>query len=132
MGEQGNISEVVARYGPWDEHDFFVSGSTAMVKSTLRTLAELKVPAVRIKYDTFGDSVDHIHIWPGFAWGTTVAPARNGLARARPARSAARAPAQVRDGSCRESQRWCPTGRLGARHGPNARGRGHAGRQRRE
>ena len=26
-GEQGNISEVVARYGPWDEHDFFVSGS---------------------------------------------------------------------------------------------------------
>ena len=56
VGEQGNISEVVARYGPWDEHDFFVSGSTTMVKSTLRTLAELKVPAVRIKYDTFGDT----------------------------------------------------------------------------
>jgi NAD(P)H-flavin reductase/hemoglobin-like flavoprotein len=56
VGEQGNVSDVVARYGPWDEHDFFVSGSTAMVKSTLRTLAELKVPAVRIKYDTFGDA----------------------------------------------------------------------------
>ena len=27
VGEQGNISEVVARYGPWDDHDFFVSGS---------------------------------------------------------------------------------------------------------
>ena len=54
-GEQGNICDVVARYGPWDEHDFFVSGSAAMVKSTLRTLAELQVPSIRIKYDTFGD-----------------------------------------------------------------------------
>jgi NAD(P)H-flavin reductase/hemoglobin-like flavoprotein len=54
-GEQGNISEVVARYGPWNEHDFFVSGSTQMVKSTLRTLAELQVPSLRIKYDAFGD-----------------------------------------------------------------------------
>ena len=31
-GEQGNISDVVARYGPWNEHDFFVSGSPPMVK----------------------------------------------------------------------------------------------------
>ncbi|MEV1286647.1 globin domain-containing protein [Micromonospora sp. NPDC049679] len=54
-GEQGNISDVVARYGPWNEHDFFVSGSTPMVKATLRTLAELQVPSIRIKYDTFGD-----------------------------------------------------------------------------
>ncbi|WP_306204918.1 globin domain-containing protein [Actinoplanes sp. RD1] len=52
-GEQGNISDVVARYGPWNEHDFFVSGSGAMVKATLRTLAELQVPPVRIKYDSF-------------------------------------------------------------------------------
>jgi NAD(P)H-flavin reductase/hemoglobin-like flavoprotein len=55
VGEQGAIAEVVARYGPWQEHEFFVSGSPAMVRSTLRTLAELQVPTVRIKYDAFGD-----------------------------------------------------------------------------
>jgi NAD(P)H-flavin reductase/hemoglobin-like flavoprotein len=55
QGEQGNISEVLSRYGPWAEHDFFVSGSPAMVKATLRTLAEMQVPSVRIKYDAFGD-----------------------------------------------------------------------------
>ncbi|HWH00602.1 MAG TPA: globin domain-containing protein [Pilimelia sp.] len=54
-GEQGNISAVLARYGPWADHDFFVSGSPMMVKSTLRTLAELQVPSVRVKYDAFGD-----------------------------------------------------------------------------
>jgi len=54
-GEQGNISDVVARYGPWSDHDFFVSGSGAMVKSTLKTLAELQVPSIRIKYDSFSE-----------------------------------------------------------------------------
>jgi NAD(P)H-flavin reductase/hemoglobin-like flavoprotein len=54
-GEKGNISDVVARYGPWADHDFFVSGSAAMVKATLRTLAEMQVPSVRIKYDAFTD-----------------------------------------------------------------------------
>ena len=54
-GEQGQISEVVARYGPWSEHDFFVSGSGPMVKATLNTLAELQVPSIRIKYDAFSD-----------------------------------------------------------------------------
>jgi len=55
VGEQGTIPEVVARYGPWQEHDFFVSGSPAMVRATMRTLAELQIPPVRIKYDAFGD-----------------------------------------------------------------------------
>jgi len=55
-GEQGNISDVVARYGPWNEHDFFVSGSGSMVKATLKTLAELQVPSIRIKYDSFNDA----------------------------------------------------------------------------
>lgn len=54
-GEQGDISDVVARYGPWSEHDFFVSGSGQMVKATLKTLAELQVPSIRIKYDSFTD-----------------------------------------------------------------------------
>jgi NAD(P)H-flavin reductase/hemoglobin-like flavoprotein len=52
-GEHGNVSDVVARYGPWNEHDFFVSGSGPMVKATLRTLAELQVPSSRVKYDAF-------------------------------------------------------------------------------
>lgn len=54
-GETGNIADVVARYGPWEQHDFFVSGSAAMVRSTLRRLSEMKVPSVRIKYDAFGE-----------------------------------------------------------------------------
>jgi NAD(P)H-flavin reductase/hemoglobin-like flavoprotein len=54
-GEQGNICDVVAKYGPWADHDFFVSGSPSMVKSTLRRLAELQVPSIRIKYDAFAD-----------------------------------------------------------------------------
>jgi NAD(P)H-flavin reductase/hemoglobin-like flavoprotein len=54
-GEHGNISQVLGKFGPWAEHDFFVSGSPAMVKATLRTLAEMQVPSVRIKYDAFGD-----------------------------------------------------------------------------
>jgi NAD(P)H-flavin reductase/hemoglobin-like flavoprotein len=54
-GETGNISEVVARVGPWQEHDFFVSGSAQMVRATLRTLAEIQVPSVRIKYDAFSE-----------------------------------------------------------------------------
>jgi NAD(P)H-flavin reductase/hemoglobin-like flavoprotein len=54
-GEKGNIAEVVERFGPWETHEFFVCGSPAMVKSSLRMLAALKVPSVRIKYDAFGD-----------------------------------------------------------------------------
>ncbi|GAA4679072.1 globin domain-containing protein [Phytohabitans rumicis] len=54
-GEKGTISEVLARYGPWADHDFFVSGPATMVKTTLRTLAELQVPATRIRYDTLGE-----------------------------------------------------------------------------
>ncbi|MET7394530.1 globin domain-containing protein [Dactylosporangium sp. NPDC005572] len=55
-GEHGNVSEIVARHGPWRDHDFFVSGSPPMVRATLRALAETQVPAIRIKYDVFGDS----------------------------------------------------------------------------
>jgi NAD(P)H-flavin reductase/hemoglobin-like flavoprotein len=51
--EHGNVSDVVARYGPWPDHDFFVSGSAPMVKATIRNLVELQVPSTRIKYDAF-------------------------------------------------------------------------------
>ncbi|MFY1635116.1 globin domain-containing protein [Solwaraspora sp. WMMB335] len=54
-GEHGTVPEVLARYGPWNEHDFFVSGSAGMVRSSLRALAGLDVPAERIRYDSFGE-----------------------------------------------------------------------------
>ncbi|MEH0842926.1 globin domain-containing protein [Micromonospora sp. CPCC 205711] len=54
-GEQGDISEVVTRYGPWTTHDCYVSGSAAMVRATLRALAEDEVPPTHIRYDTFGN-----------------------------------------------------------------------------
>jgi NAD(P)H-flavin reductase/hemoglobin-like flavoprotein len=50
-GERGRINEVLERYGPWQEHDFFVCGPTAMVRATLETLEKLSVPAGRIRYD---------------------------------------------------------------------------------
>ncbi|TDC38734.1 globin domain-containing protein [Micromonospora sp. KC213] len=53
-GEQGDVSEVVTRYGPWTSHDCYVSGSAPMVRATLRALAEDEVPPSHIRYDTFG------------------------------------------------------------------------------
>ncbi|BCJ59575.1 globin domain-containing protein [Micromonospora endophytica] len=54
-GEQGEITDVVARYGPWTAHDCYVSGSAPMVRSTLRVLAADEVLPQRIRYDTFGN-----------------------------------------------------------------------------
>ncbi|SCG59487.1 globin domain-containing protein [Micromonospora coxensis] len=54
-GEQGDISDVVTRYGPWTAHDCYVSGSAPMVRATLRALAEDDVPPPHIRYDTFGN-----------------------------------------------------------------------------
>ena len=54
-GEKGTVAQVVRRYGPWQEHDFFVSGSPMMVRTTLRKLAEMQIPMMRVKYDAFGD-----------------------------------------------------------------------------
>jgi NAD(P)H-flavin reductase len=55
-GEHGSIADIVARNGPWRDHDFYVSGSPPMVRSTLRTVAEMQVPPIRVRYDAFGDS----------------------------------------------------------------------------
>lgn len=54
-GEEGLLSEVVRRYGPWQDHDFYLSGSPAMIRATLRALNELQVPSIRVKYDAFAD-----------------------------------------------------------------------------
>jgi NAD(P)H-flavin reductase/hemoglobin-like flavoprotein len=50
-GERGKISDVLARYGPWNGHEFFVSGPPLMLRATLRRLTEMRVPAERIRYD---------------------------------------------------------------------------------
>jgi NAD(P)H-flavin reductase/hemoglobin-like flavoprotein len=54
VGERGPINEVVERYGPWSDHDFFVCGSAEMVKATVGSLAGLGVPARRVRYDALG------------------------------------------------------------------------------
>ncbi|MDI1463256.1 globin domain-containing protein [Catellatospora sp. KI3] len=53
-GETGLVSEVLDRYGPWNDHDFYVSGSPAMVAATRRTLTRLQVPSTRVRHDVFG------------------------------------------------------------------------------
>jgi NAD(P)H-flavin reductase/hemoglobin-like flavoprotein len=50
-GERGDICDVVERFGPWQEHDFFVCGSPPMVRATLGSLARMDVPTDRIHYD---------------------------------------------------------------------------------
>jgi NAD(P)H-flavin reductase/hemoglobin-like flavoprotein len=55
-GEQGTVAEVAARHGVWYHHDVYASGSAAMIRTTAALFRELKVPAERIRYDTFGDS----------------------------------------------------------------------------
>ncbi|MGA3526959.1 globin domain-containing protein [Melissospora conviva] len=54
-GEQGQVSEVFTRFGPWTEHDCFVAGSGPMVRATLGALAADGVPPEQIRYDSFGD-----------------------------------------------------------------------------
>ncbi len=50
-GETGAISDVVERFGPWPDHEFFVSGAPGMVRTTLRTLSRMETPPSRVRYD---------------------------------------------------------------------------------
>jgi NAD(P)H-flavin reductase/hemoglobin-like flavoprotein len=50
-GEQGCVNDVVERFGPWPEHDFYVSGSAPMVRATVGTVLNLGVPHARVRYD---------------------------------------------------------------------------------
>jgi NAD(P)H-flavin reductase/hemoglobin-like flavoprotein len=52
-GEQGRIADVMARHGPWQDHEFVVSGSPAMMRATLDRLAQLQIPPSRVHYDPF-------------------------------------------------------------------------------
>ncbi|MGH3713243.1 MAG: globin domain-containing protein [Micromonosporaceae bacterium] len=49
--EQGTVSDVVASYGPWQQHDFYLIGSSQMVNATLAKLRELEVPPTRINHE---------------------------------------------------------------------------------
>jgi NAD(P)H-flavin reductase/hemoglobin-like flavoprotein len=51
--ESGTVADVVSSLAPWDDHDFYVSGSPAMVDATLRGLTRLRIPSTRIKFDAF-------------------------------------------------------------------------------
>jgi NAD(P)H-flavin reductase len=56
-GEQGILPDVIARYGNWDGHDAYVSGSPDMVRATVARFRELAVPAERIRYDVFAEII---------------------------------------------------------------------------
>lgn len=54
--EHGNLSDVVARHGPWDGRDAYVCGPSAMVLHTAEQLTLLGVPRERIRMETFADA----------------------------------------------------------------------------
>ncbi|MGH3243435.1 MAG: globin domain-containing protein [Spirillospora sp.] len=54
--EHGNLSDVVARRGPWTDHDAYVCGPPAMVGHTVEQLSMLGVPRDRIRLETFADA----------------------------------------------------------------------------
>jgi NAD(P)H-flavin reductase len=53
-GERGTVVDVVSRHGPWQGHDAYVCGSTAMVQATTDRLASLGVPRDQIHVEDFG------------------------------------------------------------------------------
>jgi len=54
-GEQGNIADVVVRYGTWTDHDIYISGSPAMVRATIDRFLTMGVSMSRIRFDAFGE-----------------------------------------------------------------------------
>lgn len=52
-GEQGRICDVMARHGPWQDHEFLVCGSPPMMRATLDRLARMQIPPSRVHYDPF-------------------------------------------------------------------------------
>jgi NAD(P)H-flavin reductase/hemoglobin-like flavoprotein len=54
--EHGTAAEVVARYGPWPDHDCFVAGPAGEVHGTVRALRGLGVPDERIRSTPFESS----------------------------------------------------------------------------
>lgn len=52
-GERGTPCDVLARDGPWDDHDFVLSGPPPMLRAVLRMLSLRRVPASRIQHDPY-------------------------------------------------------------------------------
>ncbi|MBA3489840.1 MAG: hypothetical protein H0T78_09925 [Longispora sp.] len=53
--EHGTAAEVAARNGPWEDHDFFISGTPEMVRGSLHTLNRLHIPTQQVRYYSFVD-----------------------------------------------------------------------------
>ncbi|MEV4740734.1 globin domain-containing protein [Streptomyces sp. NPDC049555] len=53
FGIRGSLPDVLAEYGPWYEHDAFLSGPVQMVASAKETLALHGMPTARIHHDPF-------------------------------------------------------------------------------
>ncbi len=54
IGELGNVADVFADSGAWDNHDVFICGTADMVRATMATCNELRLPMSRLRYDAFG------------------------------------------------------------------------------
>jgi len=53
QGDRATVADLVARHGPWPDHDFYVFGSPPTVEATLRRLELMGVAAARIRYGTY-------------------------------------------------------------------------------
>jgi NAD(P)H-flavin reductase/hemoglobin-like flavoprotein len=53
-GDRGHLPDVVSRYGPWNGHDAYLAGSTAMTDNVARYLVSLGVPDSQIHVEDFG------------------------------------------------------------------------------
>jgi NAD(P)H-flavin reductase len=51
--EHGTLADVVTRYGAWEKRDVLVSGSPAMIRSTVSRMLVAGTPLDRISYDPF-------------------------------------------------------------------------------
>jgi NAD(P)H-flavin reductase/hemoglobin-like flavoprotein len=51
--QQGTLADVVTRYGAWTDRDVLVSGSPAMIRSTVSRMLVAGTPLDRISYDPF-------------------------------------------------------------------------------
>ncbi|MGW7433397.1 globin domain-containing protein [Streptomyces sp. NPDC054861] len=58
-GIRGSLPEVLAEYGPWYQHDVFLSGPAAMVASAKERLVYDGTPPERIHHDPFDTPVLH-------------------------------------------------------------------------
>ncbi|MFJ8635026.1 globin domain-containing protein [Streptomyces sp. NPDC093568] len=51
------LPEAIRQYGPWTEHDAYVSGPPGMIRSGVDVLRDLGVPAERIRHDSVEELV---------------------------------------------------------------------------